>query len=77
MTDLIAYWHEGKEFISTPAELITELTFANYRFNRERNPEITPAQWGKIFPQVDRLEVRYQQEQEQHAPPLARRGGTT
>ena len=43
-------------------EVIGELTFVNYRFNRERSPDVTPAQWARIYPDAVALEARYQEE---------------
>jgi hypothetical protein len=62
MTELLSVWKDGQTYAMTPATLVDELTYCNYRFNRDRSPEITPAQWGKIFPNIDRLEQRYQAE---------------
>jgi hypothetical protein len=33
----------------TPAAVVSELVYRNYRFNRERSPQITPAQWARVF----------------------------
>ena len=41
-------------------ELLDELTYMNYKYNRQRTPEITPEQWGKIYRNVEALEARYQ-----------------
>lgn len=42
--------------------VIDALTFASYRFNRDRSPEIAPERWGRIFAGVEALEARYQRE---------------
>ncbi len=39
--------------------LVDECTYICYRYNRERSPDITPEQWGKIFANVEMLEQRY------------------
>lgn len=44
----------------TPVELLDELTYASYAHNRSHSPDVTPSQWGKIYPNVDKLEERYQ-----------------
>ena len=50
------------EAAMTTAQLVDALTYANYKFNRMRSPEITPEQWAKIYPQAEQLEERYQRE---------------
>ena len=63
MTKLVAWQKKGQEFIGTPQQLVNELTYTSYKFNRQRSPDLTPDQWTKVYPNVDRLEARYQQEQ--------------
>ena len=41
---------------------IDELTYSCYKYNRDRSPDITPEQWGKIFANANILEQKYQQE---------------
>lgn len=53
---------------TTPAEIIDHLTFASYRFNRDRSPEVAPEQWGRIFAGVEKLEARYQRERPRVCP---------
>ncbi len=48
------------EAINHYPKLVDELTYICYKYNRERSPDITPDQWGKIFANVDLLEQRYQ-----------------
>ena len=43
-------------------QLINDATYTCYRFNRTRSPNITPEQWGKIFPNIELLEQQYQKE---------------
>lgn len=44
-------------------DAIDELTYRNYRWNREQAPEILPASWKKIYgPNADAYEARYQAE---------------
>ncbi len=50
----------GKPELITVAELLDELTYANYKFNRQRSPDITPEQWSKIYRNVGALEARFQ-----------------
>lgn len=43
------------------ADLISDLTYRNYSFNRERAPHITPERWAKVYgPGAERMEARYQ-----------------
>lgn len=30
-------------------DLIGSLLYSNYKYNRERSPQITPEQWGKVY----------------------------
>lgn len=46
----------------TAEELIDELTYSCYRFNREESPNVTPEQWAAIFRNVRAMEARYQRE---------------
>ena len=49
----------------TPEEahsIADELIYSSYRYNRQRSPNITPAQWGLAFPNIEALETRYQAE---------------
>lgn len=47
----------------TPAALIDELTYINYRANRGYSPHITPESWKKLYgPATDAMEARYQAE---------------
>ena len=44
----------------TTHELVGELTYRNYEFNRKRSPEVTPEQWRSVYGgAVDLLERRY------------------
>lgn len=43
-------------------DLIDNLTYINYAYNRERSPDIKPSQWAKIYPNADKLELRFQVE---------------
>ena len=42
--------------------LIDALTYLNYKYNRQRSPDIAPEQWARIYKDADMLEARYQQE---------------
>lgn len=44
-------------------DVIGWLTFCQYKANRQRFPKTTPAEWGKLFVNVEELEARYQAEQ--------------
>lgn len=47
----------------TPEQIVNELMYRCYEFNRQRNPEITPEQWAAIFGNgVNAMERRFQQE---------------
>lgn len=46
----------------TTSELISELTYSCYRYNRDRSPEITPEGWARVFPTGPELERRYQED---------------
>lgn len=44
-------------------DLVDELTYINYRYNREISPHITPERWEKSYgPQVRQMEERFQRE---------------
>lgn len=43
-----------------PAQVISELTYSCYKFNRETFPETTSEQWAAIFGnKTDALEARF------------------
>lgn len=46
----------------TPREIVDELTYRNYAYNREKAPAITPEQWAKVYGDTTTLETRYQEE---------------
>ena len=43
-------------------ELLSDLNYTCYRFNRNRSPNISPEGWSKIFPKWNELEDAYQHE---------------
>jgi NAD-dependent DNA ligase len=43
-------------------KLVKEATYINYKYNRERSPDVTPEEWGKVFQKATELEARYQEE---------------
>ena len=46
-----------------PIEIVDELTYRSYAFNRQRSPEITPERWEKVFgPSAARMEEKFQNE---------------
>jgi NAD-dependent DNA ligase len=42
--------------------LVDELIYHSYAYNRKRSPEIPDNEWALIFPKVTELEKRYQEE---------------
>jgi len=56
----------GQICAMTPSELLQELAYANYAYNRRLSPEIPPAEWRKTIPEfTEAMEQRYQQERVQ------------
>jgi len=44
-------------------DLVNELVYSNYRYNREISPHITPERWEKVYgAPTKELEKRYQKE---------------
>lgn len=65
MTDLLAWEKSGKSFIGTPQQFIDELTYANYKYNRQCSPEAIG--WETIFgTKTPLMEARYQAELKQN-----------
>jgi len=61
MTELLEWKKSGKSFIGTPQQLIDELTYANYKYNRQCAPTMTG--WETIFgAKTPLMEARYQAE---------------
>jgi hypothetical protein len=55
----------------TPSQLVDELTYRCYEFNRRETPGTTPEQWSVIFgPKTHAMEERYQHEIGQQAAEL-------
>lgn len=47
----------------TGTELIGELMYGSYRFNRRQSPATTPEQWKLVYGEaVEHMEARYQEE---------------
>ena len=44
------------------ADMIDRLIYANYVYNRERSPKISPEAWAKVLPNVPEMERKFQQE---------------
>ena len=44
------------------AEIVGDLTYINYAFNRQRSPQISPERWALIYPRAAELEEHYQEE---------------
>lgn len=45
-----------------PLDIIDNLTYSCYRYNRQRSPDVTPKQWSCIFNNVELMEAKYQNE---------------
>lgn len=45
------------------AKVIDELTYRSYRANRLMEPAIQPERWATIYPNVAKLEQRFQAEE--------------
>lgn len=59
----------GESFIptsngyQTPDDIVSDLTYRNYAYNRDISPDITPERWEKIYgPVTQAMEKRYQKE---------------
>lgn len=47
----------------TPLDVIADLNYRSYAYNRTEAPHITPDSWKKVYgPEVDEMEMRYQVE---------------
>lgn len=42
-------WVDGVTTEMTEAELLSEVTYRNYRHNRQRAPDLTPRQWSMLY----------------------------
>ena len=58
ITDLLT----AVESAETQAAVVDALTYASYRANRLRSPEVAPERWALIFPSIDEMEERFQRE---------------
>lgn len=54
-------------------EIVDELTYRSYSYNRERFPEITPQRWVTIYPSAEAMERRFQESINRNAEALIRR----
>ena len=43
-------------------ELLDELTYRSYKYNRDRSPEISAKSWAHVFVDAEKYERRYQEE---------------
>ena len=59
---LLAIEKNGNLHAMTITEFLDELTYANYKHNRGRAPDITPERWKTTYANVDAMEARYQRE---------------
>jgi hypothetical protein len=50
------------ETTTTFKELIDELTYRSYSYNRQRSLEIPAEHWRKVFSNADNMEKRFQTE---------------
>lgn len=48
-------------------EIVDELVYRSYTYNRERFPETTPERWATVYPNVAAMERRYQEAVNKHA----------
>lgn len=46
----------------TPQAVVDELTYRNYRYNRQLRPDITPVDWARVYGETTTMEERYQEE---------------
>lgn len=61
---LLEVWKDGQTYAMTPRGLVEELTYSNYKHNRQRAPDITPEQWRQTIPEfTEAMEARYQRDQ--------------
>jgi len=47
--------------------LIYELSYQSYKFNRDTSPMVSLEQWGLIYQDIETLEARYQADLEAEA----------
>ena len=47
--------------------LIYELSYQSYKFNRDTSPMVSLEQWGLIYQDIETLEARYQTDLEAEA----------
>lgn len=59
----------ASEVMSDLGEMLDDLTYRSYSYNRSLSPNIKPWQWARIFPDAAALEARYQQELMEHYEP--------
>lgn len=53
---------ELKAILASLDKMLDDANYSAYKFNKEHSPNITPEQWGWIFPDAKELEERYQKE---------------
>jgi hypothetical protein len=41
-------------------DIVDEMVYRSYSYNRQRAPDIKPEEWARIFPNGKALEVRYE-----------------
>lgn len=54
-------------------QIVDELVYRSYSYNRERFPDTTPERWSTVYPNVDAMERRYQRAINDHAEAMIRR----
>ena len=47
-----------------PEDIVDELTYRAYYYNRKRRPDIPLEAWGKVFSNVEKLEAKFQKDGE-------------
>ena len=48
--------------LQSAEDLLKELSYKSYRYNRERAPDISAQSWALVFIDAEEFEARYQRE---------------
>ena len=63
MTELLGFsTMDGVTQKVTLNEAIADLTYINYRYNRQNSPDVSVERWAKVYYHAKALEARYQTE---------------
>lgn len=54
-------------------QIVDELVYRSYSYNRERFPETAPERWSTVYPNVAAMEQRYQRAINDRAEAMIRR----